>query len=177
MANADKIEIDADTYQALVREMAAVQRYLSGMRHAINGLGLPGLVDTNLRDTYTDLKDVISTGQQAAMTILDAAEQILGAEETGDDYRRMVEDRMISLMEACSFQDLTGQRLDRVSKSLMAIEERLMGFANVVKAGRGDVKISDRERQLEDWKQKNIAYGPGGADAIDQNDIDKLLSA
>lgn len=177
MPSADKIEIDAETYQALVREMAGVQRYLSGMRHAINGLGLPGLVDANLRDAYTDLKDVISTGQQAAMTILDTAETILGATETGDAYRQMVEDKMISLMEACSFQDLTGQRLDRVSRSLMAIEERLMGFATMVKTGKSAAIISERERSHEEWKAKNIAYGPGGADAIDQNDIDKLLSA
>ncbi len=177
LAVAEKIEIDLDTYHALIREMTAVQRYIAGMRHAINGLGLPGLVDANLRDAHTDLKDVISHGQSAANSILEVAETILGAAETGDAYRQMVEDKMIALMEACSFQDLTGQRLDRVSKSLMAIEERLMGFANVVKAGKGAVVVSERERKLEDWKEQNIAYGPGGADAIDQNDIDKLLSA
>lgn len=179
MSEKSTIEVDAATYHQLIQEIEAVSRYLSGVRHAINGLGLPGLVDANLRDAYADLRDVVSTGQSAAMTILDTAEFLLNSTETGDAYRAQVEDRMIQLMEACSFQDLTGQRLARVSKSLMSIEERLTNFSQVVKVKSSSTRpdMSERERAHEKWKRDNLAYGPSSDNTVNQSDIDKLLSA
>lgn len=174
------IEVDAASYQELVREIEAVSRYLTGVRHAINGLGLPGIVDANIRDAYADLRDVVATGQSAAMTILDTAEQLLNSTETGDAYRTQVENKMIELMEACSFQDLTGQRLARVSKSLMSIEERLTNFSGLVKMKSnegGRPMVSDREKAHEKWKRDNMAYGPSSDNSVNQSDIDKLLSA
>lgn len=56
---------------------------------------------------------------QAVHQIIDEAETVLALNKNhGDSYRATVEAAMMKILEACSFEDLTGQRLDKVISSL-----------------------------------------------------------
>ena len=77
------------------------------------------------------------------------------------------------IYEACSFQDITGQRITKVVTTLKAIEQKvahIVGtFAPYVVAGRqaGDPVASAAD----------LLHGPQlPAHAMDQSDIDKLLA-
>ena len=93
---------------------------------------------------------------------------------------------MFALMEACSFQDLTGQRLQRITHTLQAMEERLRNFAHVVKAGHGEAQSGnigpgtvfqgETERQRAVWNDANLVHGPGGAGTIPQETVDWLMA-
>jgi chemotaxis protein CheZ len=160
---------------AIAREIEAVAGYIRGLRHAINALRAPDIVENRISPARTDLKDVVGVTREAANQILDTAEALVGAAETGDAYRAMVEERMFGLMELCSFQDLTGQRIDRVSRTLDALDERLARFAATVKAINGEADAATQEAALERWRIERLVHGPGGELANRQDRIDELL--
>jgi chemotaxis protein CheZ len=169
-------QIAASDYQALAREVDMVALYITDLRSAINGLGVLDITDRKLNAVQADINEVILHTRSATDTVLETAESLMAANETGGAYRELVEERMMRLMEACSFQDLTGQRLSRVSETLNAMEERLKRFAALVKP-KGHAEIAgSEERHRDDWRQRNLVNGPGGANAMDQEMVDFLLA-
>ncbi|MGL4438537.1 MAG: hypothetical protein ACRCUE_04640 [Bosea sp. (in: a-proteobacteria)] len=166
----------ADNYRLLAREVDLVALYITDLRAAINELGVQDITDRKLNVAHADIHDVIQHTRSATDTVLDTAEGLMAAAETGPAYRELVEDRMIRLMEACSFQDLTGQRLARVAETLNAMEERLQRFAALVKPRGKTHCAGPHEKQREDWRHHNLVSGPGNADAMNQDMIDRLLA-
>jgi len=169
-----------------VREIGTVAVRMAELRTAISRLGVLDIAETKLGAVQVDINDVLASTRSAADTILEAAEDLLAATQTGNDYRMLVEQRMFALMEACSFQDLTGQRLQRVTHTLQAMEERLRIFAGAVKAGHGTtlagevgpdtVFQGEVERQRAARNDANMVHGPGVAGAIPQETVDWLFA-
>jgi chemotaxis protein CheZ len=164
------------SFDALAREIDTIARYIDELRAAINGLGVLDLTETKLTEAQVDINDVILQTRSTTDTILETAESLIAAPQTGDDYRNLVEGRMIALMEACSFQDLTGQRLTRVAHTLSAMDERLRTFATAAKVKRTRVRKGEREKLRDAWMEQNIVYGPGGENAVDQDTVDWLMA-
>ena len=168
------------------REIGTVAVRMAELRTAISRLGVLDIAETKLGAVHVDINDVLASTRLAANTILEAAEDLLAATQTGNDYRMLVEQRMFALMEACSFQDLTGQRLQRVTHTLQAMEERLRIFAGTVKVGHGTalsgevgpdtVFQGEVERQRAARNDANMVHGPGGAGAIPQETVDWLFA-
>lgn len=168
------------------REIGTVAVRMAELRTAISRLGVLDIAETKLGAVHVDINDVLASTRSAADTILEAAEDLLAATQTGNDYRMLVEQRMFALMEACSFQDLTGQRLQRVTHTLQAMEERLRIFAGTVKVGHGTalsgevgpdtVFQGEVERQRAARNDANMVHGPGGAGAIPQETVDWLFA-
>lgn len=169
-----------------VREIGTVAVRMAELRTAISRLGVLDIAETKLGAVQVDINDVLASTRSAADTILEAAEDLLAATQTGNDYRVLVEQRMFALMEACSFQDLTGQRLQRVTHTLQAMEERLRIFAGAVKAGHGTILSGEVgpdtvfqgevERQRAAWNDANMVHGPSVAGAIPQETVDWLFA-
>jgi len=158
------------------REIGTVAARMAELRTAISRLGVLDIAETKLGAVQLDINDVLASTRSAADTILEAAEDLLAATQTGNDYRILVEQRMLALMEACSFQDLTGQRLQRVTHTLQAMEERLRIFAGAVKAGHGTALPGEVERQRAAWNDANMVHGPGGPGSIPQETVDWLFA-
>lgn len=80
-----------------------------------------------------ELGAVVSGTENATNSILEAAEEIdritsgLVARLAPDDaaVAQGISDRVITIFEACNFQDITGQRISKVVNSLKFIEERV----------------------------------------------------
>ena len=73
-----------------------------------------------------ELDEVVRATEEATNTIMEAAEEIMSA-DTSDPatYQEKVNDACMKIFEACSFQDITGQRVTKVITTLSFIEERL----------------------------------------------------
>jgi chemotaxis regulatin CheY-phosphate phosphatase CheZ len=78
-------------------------------------------------DASIGLEAVVDITEQAASKILEAAEAIAErAARIGDgDEARLIQQQLTAIFEACSFQDLTSQRVRRAIARLTAIEEQL----------------------------------------------------
>ena len=88
----------------------------------------------------------------------------------------MIDDAMgktINIMEACNFQDLSGQRTTKVVKTIQYLEERILSMIDIWgEEGFNGIEV-DNEALEGDAALLN---GPQDQEtAIDQSDIDALF--
>ncbi|MFN0262564.1 protein phosphatase CheZ [Tepidamorphus sp. 3E244] len=122
-----------------------------------------------------ELEAVVAATESATHEIMQAAEVLLeSCAEADGEFAKKVEDSATRIFEACTFQDITGQRIGKVIKTLKLIEDRLnasgiVRLAEAIGAERAKVTgaVSD-DPPLE---------GPAlrEADGLKQTDIDSLL--
>ena len=163
--------------QVIVRELATVADYIGHIKKEIAALKPNELSRDRIPSANDELGNVIQTTASATHTIMAAAEEILGAGGLSDkDYRDLVETRVLAIFEACSFQDITGQRIGRVLEGLGQLEKRLDRFAKAVNV-RDSSEGPDPEEALRQARREVLLLnGPQNEDAaIKQDDIDALF--
>jgi chemotaxis protein CheZ len=161
----------------ITRELAAVADYIGHMKTEIAALKPNELSRERIPSANDDLGNVVQATASATHTIMAAAEEILGAGSlSNEEYRALVETRVLAIFEACSFQDITGQRINRVFESLGQLEKRLDRFAKAVNI-RDSAEGADPEEALRQARREVLLLnGPQNEDAaIKQDDIDALF--
>ena len=93
-----------------------------------------------------------------------------------DGYQALVNDEIIKIFEACSFQDITGQRISKVVRTLKVIDERVSAFTERLKVE--DLQPQNREESEDERRARElILHGPQHeGEGVDQNDVDTLLA-
>jgi len=133
-----------------------------------------------------ELGAVVGGTEQATQQILEAAEAIDNAatalaKVTSPDQQKIlseeIQERVVSIFEACNFQDLTGQRISKVMTTMKFIENHITvmmdiwGGVDAIKA-HAPAHIDDREGDAR------LLNGPkldGDEGHASQNDIDALF--
>ncbi|MBR0650801.1 protein phosphatase CheZ [Roseomonas terrae] len=80
------------------------------------------------RNSGLELEAVVNATESAADTILEAAEAIQTWLDEGSGDTAALTERVNAIFQACSFQDLTGQRIRRAIKQLQQVETMLEGL-------------------------------------------------
>jgi chemotaxis protein CheZ len=163
--------------EVIVRELAAVADYIAHMKNEVAALRANELSRERIPSANDELGNVVEATASATHTIMAAAEEILGSGELSDkDYRELVETRVLAIFEACSFQDITGQRIAKVLELLGQLEKRLDRFAKAVNV-RDSAEGGDPEEALRQARREVLLlHGPQNEDvAIKQDDIDALF--
>ena len=87
-----------------------------------------------------------------------------------------INETIVGVYEACNFQDITGQRITKVVRTLKYVEERIMAMINIwgpEAIGEFLPKAPDDHKNDDDSALLN---GPAGENqGISQDDIDKLF--
>ena len=125
---------------------------------------------TATRNSGLELEAVVQVTEDAANTIMEAAEAIgdwiaAGRDDAGAPA---IIGRVNAIFEACSFQDLTGQRIRRAIQHLQQVEGAL-------KALLPGVEAPERPR-LEVPTQIRTVEVPRGTPDLAQSEIDALLN-
>ncbi|MDP2330478.1 MAG: protein phosphatase CheZ [Reyranella sp.] len=133
-----------------------------------------------------ELGAVVGGTEEATQQILEAAEAIdqaasaLSKVNSPDQQKILSEEiseRVVSIFEACNFQDLTGQRISKVMATMKFIENHITvmmdiwGGVDAIRAHAPPI-IDDREG---DAKLLNGPKLDGDAGHASQNDIDALF--
>ncbi len=133
-----------------------------------------------------ELGAVVGGTEQATQQILEAAESIdqaasaLSKVDSVDQQKRLADDiqeRVISIFEACNFQDLTGQRISKVMNTMKFIEQHInammdiWGGVDAIKAHATPI-VDTRD---EDAKLLNGPKLNGDVGHASQDDIDALF--
>ena len=139
---------------------------------------------TSFQSMSDQLDEIITSTDAASNTILESGEVIadLGAklgeelsEEKRSELSADVVARALDIMEACSFQDLTGQRATKILRSLRFVEERVSAMVEVC----GTEIISQLSEEIvadQDPPEDVEMHGPALAgEAISQAEIDALF--
>jgi chemotaxis protein CheZ len=161
----------------IVRELEAVADYVSHIKKEIGALRANELYRTRLPGAHDELGNVVNATASATNSIMSAAEEILGyTEDDFETYRNQVQTKVLEIFEACSFQDITGQRISKVVEHLAQVEKRLSHFAAAVNARDGDVAPDFEEAARQTRKELLLLNGPADeGSGVSQDDIDSLF--
>jgi chemotaxis protein CheZ len=129
-----------------------------------------------------ELDAVVLATEAATNSIMEVAEDIEKISEgLPPEAQEKLNDAVVRIFEACSFQDITGQRITKVVRTLKFIESKVDGVLSVF----GDDVARERKKDLDveldtasDRADEQILHGPQSeGEASPQDDIDKLLAS
>lgn len=122
--------------------------------------------------------EATATATNSIMSTCEAIEKI--ADEVGGDKGDALRNHITQMYEACTFQDITGQRIRKVFSVLVEIDGRVDRIMTTLDQTVGPLKMKGEyeERAVSVDDAQSLLNGPQSADkAISQEEIDKLLAS
>ena len=151
---------DSDaTLESLRTQIEAIYESFSALKH--DAVNLAHHVDT--QDATAQLNNVLQTTEDAATTIITSASTIAGMAPDN----AAIQAEVTKIYEACSFQDISGQRITKVLTHLVALESGMQKLLSTAK-----ITVSAEDRLPEAF----LAGPQLTQSAPTQADIDKLFS-
>ncbi len=182
-------------------ELDGIGRLISETRNEIAGLQPSGFAHSHLVSASDELDAVVGATERAAVEIMVAAER---SQEAAQRMRSLpgmtpqalrdldvIETASLDIFMACSFQDLTGQRIRKVVGALTYIEKRVMALTVLWQVAPGqeagtaprmDVRADAHllngpsDAGLMQTDIDMLLHGNAGAGAVGQDDVDALFS-
>ncbi|MCV0424000.1 MAG: protein phosphatase CheZ [Roseibium sp.] len=167
----DKIRLDiADMHEAIERTKAEIANIKAEEDES-----------NRFMDASHELDAIVTQTEGATQSILEAAEQIQekawvlrenGADDAACDD---IDAKATEIFMACSFQDLTGQRTNKVVQVLRYLESRINLMINIW--GIEELDADDEAGPVDSRPDAHLLNGPqleGGG--VCQNSVDELMS-
>lgn len=174
MEMASSIGTSSAADQEMRKEIARLAEYIAVTKKEIFAISADGKSETVINDASQHLDAVIKATEQATNEIMDAADAIQNAVAgVGGEKEKQITEAAVRLYDACTFQDITGQRITKVIKLLENIEERLTKLVTMFGGpaevnGKGAPAASD----------KDLLNGPQlPGQASSQAEIDALFAS
>lgn len=168
-------------------ELDAIYQAIAETKNEIAALHSKASVDNDERGRVTlELGAIVSGTEGATEQILTAAEVIDQSAATvmpmvPSEHEGLVTDiheQVVSIFEACNFQDLTGQRISKVVNTLSFVEERIIRMIEIWGGIESFKEISDRISSEKEGDDSALLHGPAldvEAGTVTQDDIDALF--
>ncbi|MBL4801270.1 MAG: protein phosphatase CheZ [Emcibacter sp.] len=165
--------IDLTIYQ----ECQELADYIDDARLEISSLSPEHSDSVGIPRAGLELEAIVQQTESATNTIMSAAEKIMEADsEDLEAYTATVNDAVMQIFEACSFQDITGQRISKVVSTLEHVENRVSRLVNIL-------GVMDNPEEKENTPKEEIdedaalLNGPAlDGEGIQQSEIDALLN-
>lgn len=160
---------------SLLAEVEALGHTIARAKTEIAALRVDDITDNHIPFATDELDAIVDHTATATNAILSSCETLdeVARSLTGEPATRL-QDATTRIYEACSFQDITGQRINKVVGTLKTIEAKVVQI--VATFGKGDRETLDEfAGAAADAALLNGPQHP--AVAMDQSDIDKLLAS
>ncbi len=163
-------------------EIEALARYIHETKSEIAALRPEEITDTHLPTATDELEAVVGATEKATESIFEAVEKIEELTEGMDtEVSTKVVAAVTEVYEACSFQDITGQRITKVVNALKHIEAKvealLEAFGSGLKQDKGQMPGA-AAGPVDQRSDGDLMNGPQlPEDAKSQDDIDALLAS
>jgi chemotaxis protein CheZ len=158
----------------LLREIAGLGRIIDQAKAEIAEVNVDSIRGRDIPSATGELDAIVEHTALATNAILESCETLdrlgdsLDAAQAG-----IVQTAVTQIYEACSFQDITGQRITKIVKALKAIEGKVLELSGG-RVANGDAIGNGADAASAD--PGTLLNGPAlPQDAMDQDDIDKLL--
>ncbi len=161
-----------DELDQLAKQIEAMRSDLSHMRSDdIHRKDIPAATD--------ELDAVVLETKKATDQILSACEKIEKlAESSEGELQNTLVDCVTHIYEACGFQDITGQRITKVVRTLKAIESKVTEILKTLGAAGADGHHVAKSAPPAPTGDKALLNGPQlTGKASSQDDIDALLAS
>jgi len=177
-----EVYVDKDADKGLKRELDGLLRYLNRVKSEIAAIGRPADEEHGFESMGEQLDAIVKATAEATDTIMDAVEKNEDLTEkirakTNDPELLAYLDEMNKnsgdVFEACSFQDITGQRVSKVVKSITYVEERVNTLVEFW--GSEELEMVDVEK-ISKTEDEKLLNGPQlSGKGLSQDDIDSLF--
>jgi len=160
----------------LLREVEELGRTIAVAKTEIAALRVDDINDKDIPFATDELDAIVEHTAQATNAILESCEMLDEVSNTVDGApAAKLQAAVTKIYEACSFQDITGQRITKVVSTLKAIEAKVEHII-----GAFGPSVAEAAKQAADKvaTDADLLNGPQlPANAMDQSDIDKLLAS
>jgi chemotaxis regulatin CheY-phosphate phosphatase CheZ len=170
-------------------ELVEMSEAIARTRREIAQIRPPFQFDQQLINATEELDQIVEATEKATSEILAAAEDIqevawtLREQGTEVELCDRIDQRATDIYTACSFQDITGQRTDKVVRALHFIESRINAMIEIW--GVDDIagRVDDIARKMHAFAasplrdEAPLLNGPQGKDkGLRQDDVDRMLT-
>ncbi len=169
--------------EALKRELVGLFHYIRRVRREIAAIYRPADGDHQFDGMADQLDAIVGSTEEATNTIMEAMEhndELLARlrEEITDPNLLACLDKIaengVAVFEACSFQDITGQRVSKAVKSVTYVEERINALIGIW--GKDELEKVDVKPDREKTADEKLMHGPQlPGQGISRDEIDKLF--
>jgi len=168
----------------LLHEVEELGRTIANARAEIAALQVDDITASHIPSATDELDAIVEHTAAATNSILEVCETLDNvAGKLDGEGASLLQDATTKIYEACSFQDITGQRITKIVATLKAIDAKVAQMVNAFSESRGE---GNRAAPVA----ATIAVGPVptngdpppagpqlAGSAMDQTDIDKLLAS
>lgn len=163
----------------LYQELKALAHYIDMAKEELAQLNPSNIGSEHIPTATDELDAIVKATEEATTTIMDSCEQIemIAEELSAGNMKDKLFENVTNIYEACGFQDITGQRITKVVKTLSDIESQVDMIVDIL--GK-DAAVEAVEAVEEDTRseEEKLLNGPQMTDqAISQDDIDALLAS
>ncbi len=179
----EDLAAELEKAETLKREPMALSDSIQETKAELRTLRAGNRSGEKFMSATTELDAVVEATEGAIHTILEATERIDQLAEQLQLHASTPDDRAaadeilectIKVLEACNFQDITGQRITKVVGALLLVEERVNAMVDIW--GTDEIDRVDSSVADESDSDKDLLNGPALADeGISQDDIDALF--
>ena len=171
----------------IIAELHTMNEQIFQTKQEISGLKPSEGDNSSLSVATMDLSEVVKATEDAANSIMENAENIdeivakiksklpEGDPDSIEADVEKLEFVSMELITACSFQDLTGQRINKVVNTLSYVEERLQKLIDIWRIEHGEIDLHEITfAKGDDRQEKEMIHGPQSS-GMDQSDIDAMF--
>lgn len=174
------IHVDMPEARDIWRDLVEISEKIVSTKQDI--LSVQSIDPDRLPEAGLQLEEVVSATENATNIIMEQAELILSAEANDlNTYQSLVTDAVTQIFEACSFQDITGQRITKVVDTLNYIEKRIGHINQTI--GLAYQQAREEKTEADIRREELLLHGPATetekeaeqSNVISQDDIDALF--
>jgi chemotaxis protein CheZ len=171
-----------DTNRKVFDELSSLSKYIADARTEISTIRPDAISGQHIPSATDELDAVVLATEEATQKIMDRCDAISAiAGILPPEPQGKITAEVTSIFEACNFQDITGQRITKVVRTLKHIETQVASLLTALEAA--GLHPTEQRAAYEELNvskatdtEKHLLNGPQLGDAaIKQDDIDKLF--
>lgn len=176
--------ITAKQYEELSRQVVQLYEYMERIKEEIAAVKHPDAPVDHFNKVADQLNAIVQATEDATNSIMEATE------ETGaiaEEIKRLVDDEKVnerldriiansnSVFEACTFQDITGQRISKIVTTMNLLEGTLSSLVVIIgKDGIAALPVKE-EHVSNDGDAPLDGPALEGEESVSQDDIDAMF--
>lgn len=162
---------------SIYKECKSLSEYIANARTEIATLSpADEASDTGIDRAGMELDAIVQATEEATNTIMNAAEEIMGADLSSDDGQAGVQDAVMRIFEACSFQDITGQRISKVVETFTHIEARVSELSALLGVSEADILRAKTDVPVKEGDAALLSGPALEGEGIGQSEVDNLMN-
>jgi len=169
--------------QILKQELMGLFEHIQKIRREIASIRKPGVADDRFDQMSDELDAIVGHTETATNTIMENVEAIsdlvievrkISENESVTEILNKIENHAGEVFTACSFQDITGQRITKVVRSLAFVEERVN---TLIGMWGKDALSAEIAEEIPVDADEALLNGPQlDGQGVSQEDVDRMLN-